>query len=125
MIRSRVLAVAALAASLPLAATAPAEATTVPCSGTYATAGVASQQCTFVYLGGSVTASISITGPAGHKYVTIGIYPGGQYCEREVLNGTGTSCSFTVTPNVAVGTLMTCSSAAVGRPAGTVTYSCK
>lgn len=124
MIRSRMLAVAALTV-LPFAGTAPAEATTIPCSGTYPTAGVASQQCTFVYLGGTVTASISITGPAGHKYVTIGVYPGGRYCENEVLNGTGTSCSFTFTPSVSIGTIMTCSSAAVGRPAGTVTYSCR
>ena len=123
MLRSRMLAVATLAA-LPFAGTTPAEATTIPCSGTYPTAGVASQQCTFVYLGGTVTASISITGPAGHKYVTIGVYPGGQWCENEVLNGTGTSCSFTFTPSVSVGTIMTCSSAAVGRPAGTVNYSC-
>jgi len=124
MTRSRMLAVAALAV-LPLATGAPAEATTVPCSGTYPTAGVASQQCTFVYLGGAVTASISITGPVGHKYVTIGVYPGGNWCEDEVLSGTSASCSFSFTPSVAVGTLMTCSSAAVGRPTGTVTYSCR
>ena len=120
---SRMLAVATLAA-LPLAGVTPAHATTVPCSGTYPTAGVASQQCSFVYLGGQVTASISITGPAGHKYVTIGVYPGGQWCEHETFS-TGASCGFTFTPNVAVGTVMTCSSAAVGRPTGTVTYSCR
>ena len=123
MIRSRILAVALLA-MLPLAGTAPAEATTIPCAGAYPTAGVGSLQCKFVYLGGSITASIDIIGPTGHKYITIGVYPGGQYCERESLNTLGLSCSFNFIPTVPIGTLMTCSSAAVGRPVGIVNFSC-
>lgn len=125
MIRSRMLAVAALAV-LPLAATTPAEAVSIACGGSYAAVnGVASQQCKFVYVTGAITATISITGQAaGHKYVTIGVYPGGRYCERESF-GTSTSCTFTFTPSVAPGTVMTCSTAAVGRPAGVVTYSCR
>lgn len=121
---SRILAVAVLTA-LPLTGTAPAQATSVPCGGAYPAVGVFAMQCPFVYAGGTITAAVSITGPAGHKYVTIGVYPGGRYCQRDVPNTTSTSCTFTFTPSVAVGTVMTCSSAAVGRPVGVVTYSCR
>lgn len=125
MIRSRMLAVAALTA-LPLAGTTPAEAIGTACGGTYpAVNGVASQQCPFVWVSGPVTATVSITGQAaGHKYVTIGVHPGGPWCEDESF-GTSASCSFTYTPRVAPGTVMSCSSAAVGRPSGIVTYSCR
>lgn len=120
---ARTLAAATLLAA-PLAATTPADATTVPCAGAYAATGVASQKCTFVYAGGSITATISITGAAGHKYVTLGVYPGGRWCEDESYS-TSASCSFTFNPGVAIGTVMTCSTAAVGRPSGTVSYSCR